>query len=124
MPVDYIFYTMAYEGNLIPEEAFARVMRRAEEILDADTFGEAARTLEAEDAPHAQAVRLTLCALAELCWRTHEGGPNGTPIVKESVGGWSREYAPTPAPRVAVLTIEARYLGDTGLLYRGRRRYV
>lgn len=125
MGVDFNFYTTVYEGALVPEEAFAPVARRAQEILHADTFGRSARALaqSSEDAP---SVRLALCALAELCWRAQQATGQGFAVSKESVGTWSREYAlpMTGEIRVQMLEAEQKYLGCTGMLYRGRCRRV
>lgn len=120
MNVDYTFYRDVFEGVQIPQPEFSRAAKRAAEILLADTAGRSAQVL-AQNAEHAAEVRLALCALAEICWQTQQTAESGGAVIKESVGTWSREYAlPGAGPRAAMVAAEARYLGATGLLYRGR----
>lgn len=67
-------------------------------------------------------VRRAVCAVADILYRTHEEESARGPLVRETVGGWSRSYTAcdTRAAARQVRAAETLYLGSTGLLYRGR----
>lgn len=105
---DFTFYTQEFCGAAIPEEAFGRCVARASEYLDALTSGAA----QAED----DRVKRCASAIAEELYREELGGR----VTSQTVGSWSQTYADSGSPLTRrISAIAARYLGRTGMLYRG-----
>lgn len=106
---DYAFYKQEYCGDSVPEDAFNRCVARASEKIDSLTR-DAARTYTVDNR-----VKLCACAIAEEVYRGESGGV----VVSQSVGSWSQTFAQGATPERRVYAIAVRYLGSTGLLYRG-----
>ncbi len=116
---DYDFYVNVYHGNAIAESEFERLESRAEDELNAMTFyripGMDARIMTDLLATN---IRKAVCAIAEL-QSTGESLEVG--ISSESNDGYSVSYTQTARKDVEAQqrTAAARYIADSGLLYRG-----
>ena len=115
---DYAFYTDKYLGRIIPNENdFAYYALRASEIIDNKTFG---RINEITPA-----VQLACCAAAdELYSDASARAKAASGVSSESVDGYSVSYRAynTEAEKAAEKRVNAaikRYLGSTGLMFRG-----
>lgn len=115
---DYAFYTDKYLGRIIPNENdFAYYALRASEIIDNKTFG---RINEITPA-----VQLACCAAAdELYSDASAKAKAASGVSSESVDGYSVSYRAynTEAEKAAEKRVNAaikRYLGSTGLMFRG-----
>lgn len=121
---DYAFYCTEYGGSQLTQEEFPLLEKRACEVLYDDTAGRSEGVLSVRDA---RAVRMAVCAVAEALAAQRRERAHGGALASESVGDWTRTYA-APAcgetPQTRIFEAERRYLGLTGLLYRGRERRV
>lgn len=111
--IDYAYYTDVYGGDSIPAEAFRARCRDAAAYVDDLTLG---RITDALPGAVLDKCRMAVCAVAEAYQRETQGGE----VASETAGKWSRTFATsgtTPAQRRREAA--ARYLGATGLLYRG-----
>ena len=115
---DYAFYTDKYLGRIIPNENdFAYYALRASEIIDSKTFG---RINEITPA-----VQLACCAAADELYSDASAKAKAAGgISSESVDGYSVSYRAynTEAEKAAEKRVNAaikRYLGSTGLMFRG-----
>ena len=115
---DYAFYTDKYLGRIIPNENdFAYYALRASEIIDNKTFG---RINEITPA-----VQLACCAAADELYSDASAKAKAAGgISSESVDGYSVSYRAynTEAEKAAEKRVNAaikRYLGGTGLMFRG-----
>lgn len=115
---DYAFYTDKYLGRIIPNENdFAYYALRASEIIDNKTFG---RINEITPA-----VQLACCAAAdELYSDASAKAKAASGVSSESVDGYSVSYRAYNAEseKTAEKRVNAaikRYLGGTGLMFRG-----
>ena len=132
---DFPYYQDFYLGNLIRDPTdFGRAAERASEYLDMATFG---RLLD-EIPPELDArVKKCCCALADAIYQYQAYGVGSTGSggiglkTSESIGTYSVSYA-NPTESISALldgdasglqdylkSICMRYLGTTGLLYRG-----
>lgn len=107
--VDYVYYTDIYNGASVPESAFDAAAVRASEILDSLTFGRITAPLADEED-----VKRACCAIAEQVYVDEQRGGN---VQSESVGSYSVTYREASANQYTALA--ARYLANTGLMYRG-----
>lgn len=115
---DYAFYTDKYLGRIIPNENdFAYYALRASEIIDSKTFG---RINEITPA-----VKMACCAAADELYSDASARAKAAGgISSESVDGYSVSYRAynTEAEKAAEKRVNAaikRYLGGTGLMFRG-----
>ena len=115
---DYAFYTDKYLGRIIPNENdFAYYALRASEIIDSKTFG---RINEITPA-----VQLACCAAADELYSDASAKAKAAGgVSSESVDGYSVSYRAynTEAEKAAGKRVNAaikRYLGSTGLMFRG-----
>src|SRR5262245_10007859 len=114
----YEFYTDTYLGTAITAEDFPRLAARAAEYIDQFTFDRAA----VETNPTlVNKIRLANCAMAEEI-QTVEGGES-VGVASESLGNHSVTYIvgaseTLTAPERYNIACR-RYLGNTGLMYRG-----
>lgn len=134
---DYDFYCNEYFGQAIEEADFPRLALHASQYIDYITQGRARPCMEE--------VKMCCCALAEQ-YQTIEtaqalaqkslsaGAGDGAEVQSETVGSWSRSYRSggdsaqaasqvAEAGRSVLLDTARRYLTNTGLLYRGGRRF-
>lgn len=115
---DYAFYTSEYLGRVITSEKdFDYYALRASEIIDSKTFGRIDEITTA--------VQLACCAAAdELYSDASAKAKAASGVSSESVDGYSVSYRAynTEAEKVAEKKVNAaikRYLGSTGLMFRG-----
>lgn len=108
---DYTYYSAEFLGNKVPETDFPRVSARASEYLDSVTAGIIAK-LQATP----EEVKKATCAIAEKEYSREQGQE----VASESVGSYSVTYKDAQTPYEKELyNIAKRYLGHTGLMYRG-----
>lgn len=134
---DFPYYQESFLGNLIRDPTeFSRAAARASEYMDMVTFG---RLLEGISEAYTDRTQSCCCALAEAIYTyqaygTGKTNPDGTSTgakVSESISKYSVSYA-SPTESISALldggtsglqnylkSICMRYLGATGLLYRG-----
>lgn len=135
MYADFPYYQDFFKGTLIKEEAVFRTFaERASEFIDTATFD---RLLDSSLLnQHKVKVQKCACALAEQYFRRNTAIFNGIPDAEnmpktsESIGAYSVSHA-NPLDYVqeismsdadfqkSLKSIILRYLGNTGLLYRG-----
>ena len=108
MSVDYTFYTAEYHGFKIPELQFDYYAMLAADQLYCLTSGRVGPEFSTE-------AKKAICAIAEEYYRDEEDR-----VSSESVDGVSvsRRAAAARIDR-RVRSIASRYLGSTGMLYRG-----
>ena len=113
MYADYRYYKEEYLGSRIEETDFPRLALRAAAYLDQVTFQ---RLADLEPVP--EAAKKALCAIAELEQRLEEGERGKA---SEQVGNYRVSWEAGHGAELAAERYEAarRYLGATGLLYRG-----
>lgn len=133
---DYEYYTTAYLGTAIKEDAFPRLSLRASSFLDYYTQGRAAQNSELD------ALKMACCAIAEqyqaidaaqvLAQKSLSASlESGGELQSQTVGSWSKTYrsggdsaqqalSSVQTAQAALAAIAQQYLGTTGLLYRGR----
>ena len=135
MYADFPYYQDFFKGTLIKEEAVFRTFaERASEFIDTVTFD---RLLDSSLlSRHKVKVQKCACALAEQYFRRNiaflDGAPSDEdmPKTSESIGAYSVSHA-NPYDYVQEISMSdadfqkslkstvLRYLGSTGLLYRG-----
>ena len=131
MYTDFSFYQDAFKGILITVEAtFQNFSERASEFIDTATFDRLAD--EELLNRHKIKIQKCVCALAELFFKRNIGVFNreNMPETSESIGAYSvsranpldyvQEISMTDDDfRKSLKSTVLRYLGNTGLLYRG-----
>lgn len=113
---DYGYYTDTFYGSKIPADAFDAASKRASEYLDYITMHRIKETTET--------VKDACCACAELIYSSNTAtDENGTELASQSVGSWSVSYRSAAEVREAknaeLYATVQKYIGHTGLLYRG-----
>ena len=115
---DYAFYSGEYLGRVITSENdFAYYALRASEIIDSKTFGRIDEITPA--------VKMACCAAADELYSDASAKAKAAGgISSESVDGYSVSYRTynTEAEKAAEKRVNAaikRYLGGTGLMFRG-----
>ena len=115
---DYAFYSGEYLGRVITSEKdFAYYALRASEIIDSKTFGRIDEITPA--------VKMACCAAADELYSDASAKAKAAGgISSESVDGYSVSYRAynTEVEKAAEKRVNAaikRYLGSTGLMYRG-----
>ena len=131
MYADFSFYQDTFKGILITDEAMFRTFsERASEFIDTATFDRLAD--EELLNRHKIKIQKCVCALAELFFKRNIGVFNreNMPEISESIGAYSvskanpldyvQEISMTDDDfRKSLKSTVLRYLGNTGLLYRG-----
>ena len=127
MIADYQFYQDEYYGDILTQEEFEKYATRADSYLEQLTMGRYDDDGLSEDI--VTAVKMAECAIAEQCameakqsLAIYESLGAGT-LASESVGAHSVSYRSgaeiKQASMAEIKAIVNRYLGMTGLLYRG-----
>ena len=121
MIATYEFYQTEYYGKLLSAEEFPEYATRADAWLSELTFDRYASPDLSES--QIQAVKMSECAVAEICYELQAEPVSDPSISKETVGSHSVTYR-TEAEAASGLAARiydaaARYLMTTGLLYRG-----
>lgn len=113
MYVDYAFYSQAYGGKVSSED-FTKLEIQASSIVDYHTFN---RVTDINDK-----IRFAVCELIDYLKQLEDAG--GKEVSSESVGGYSVTYATNSNTQDPIKKkqrdIILKYLGNTGLMYRGR----
>jgi len=111
---DYKYYTEEFCGTLIPQNDFPYFAARASEYIDWQTFGRLEKVIPEE---YEAKVRSCCCALAESEYSFNRKAD----ISSEKNGIYSVTYQAKSSAEhnAAKIRIISRYLGNTGLLYRG-----
>jgi hypothetical protein len=109
----YSDYTSTYLGAAIASADFARLALRASEFLDQATFDRAAS--ETDTAIVAK-LKMATCAVAEEIQKLEA---SGGAIVSETIGRHSVTYQAPGTEDERLTKAAKRYLGSTGLMYRG-----
>jgi len=122
--IDYDFYTDTYKGTLIPAIDFDRYALDASAEVKYQTFERASAVIDAEtDTMLIEKIKMATCAVAETLFRQDNDASGAAAIASESVGNYSVSYAlAADASMTKAQKIESslrRYLGNTGLMYRG-----
>lgn len=107
--VNYDYYSNVYSGNLIPEEFFAKYIKKAEHYVTGLIFGRDAGEYE-------ESVKLAICSVAELMYI--EGSRLG--ISNENSDGYSVSYNDKNVME-NIYEAVCVYLADSGLMYSGGR---
>ena len=121
MIATYDFYQTEYFGKLLSAEEFPEYATRADAWLSELTFNRYCSPDLSES--QIQAVKMSECAVAEICYELQAEPVSDPSISKETVGSHSVTYrtgteaASSWAARI--YDTAARYLLTTGLLYRG-----
>ena len=127
MIADYQFYQDEYFGDILTQEDFDKYATRADSYLEQLTMGRYDDPSLPADI--VKAVKMAECAIAEQCaieakqsLAIYESMGAGT-LASESVGAHSVSYRSgaeiKQASAAEIKSIAYRYLGMTGLLYRG-----
>lgn len=115
---DYTYYTDTYLGTAIAAADFPRLAQDASAEIDRMTFGRAAPIVEANaDADMIEAIQMATCAVAEALQQNAQGGADS--VTSERVGSYAVTYARPTSHQRTLLDAAARWLANTGLLYRG-----
>ena len=127
MIADYGFYRDSYYGDFLTSDEFPKYATRADSYLEQLTMGR----YDDEHLPEkvVTAVKMAECAIADQCkteevqkFAIAESLGAGT-LASESVGAHSVSYRSgaeiKQSSEAEIRTIVDRYLGMTGLLYRG-----
>lgn len=113
MYVDYEFYKNTFGGRVL-EIDFTRLEIQASSIVDYHTFN---RITEVDDK-----VKFAVCELIDHLKQLEDTG--GKEVSSESVGGHSITYTTNSNIQDPIKKkqrdIVLKYLGNTGLMYRGR----
>lgn len=118
---DFSYYREIFCGDVIDDEdEYLRLSIRAGIELEAVTFGRSA------DCADNDSVKMAACAVAELLATAHRTDvqlSSGNEIQSETVGGFSRTYRSgaerADRAKKDVYMVIAKYLSNTGLMYRG-----
>ena len=114
MYVDYEFYSQTYRGE-VPQEKFERLNIQAQAIIDKYTFN---RIKEAN-----YNVKFAVCELIDYLYELENKG--GNEIASEKVGTYSVTYVTgdegTDLIKKKQRDIVMKWLGHTGMMYRGVR---
>lgn len=127
MIADYQFYQDEYFGDILTQEEFDKYATRADSYLEQLTMGRYDDPALPEEV--IKAVKMAECAIAEQCameakqsLAIYESMGAGT-LASESVGAHSVSYRSgaeiKQASAAEIQALVNRYLGMTGLLYRG-----
>ena len=118
---DFDFYQTEYYGKLLSAEEFPEYATRADAWLSELTFDRYSSPDLSES--QIQAVKMSECAVAEICYELQAEQASNPSISKETVGSHSVTYRTgTEAASgwaARIYDTAARYLMTTGLLYRG-----
>ena len=121
MIATYEFYQTEYFGKLLTSEEFPEYATRADAWLSELTFDRYSSPDLSES--QIQAVKMSECAVAEICYELQAEQASNPSISKETVGSHSVTYRTgTEAASgwaARIYDTAARYLMTTGLLYRG-----
>lgn len=115
---DFAYYSGVYLGAAIAIADFPRLALRASAVIDQVTFGRAAAIVTAAtDTATIELIKHAACAVADELATQETGGGN---VVSERVGSHSVTYAtPIGSAQARLIGAARRYLGASGLMYKG-----
>ena len=113
MKVEYSFYVGTYGGIQISESDWQRVEQKAEQRLNAFTFGRCSGDCERE--PWIDSAKRAICEMAELIQADDKRGGK----TSENNDGYSVSFDTTRSIGSLLYDVAKVYLGNTGLLYAG-----
>ena len=119
---DFSFYKDIFKGLIITDETiFESVSERASDYINAATFGRINKNI-LSDIAISDKIKRCCCALSEATFQ-FQSYSQGKKVQSESNGKYSVSYAvPSVNESNAGLLFKReciKYLGDTGLMYRG-----
>lgn len=122
--IDYGYYTDEYGGCLIPESDFKLAAGKASERINAAAFG---RLDNGIPDVYSEKIKRCCCELAENIHKYEDMHVSESGAVSsEKIGSYNIEYQSAAEQLSANSTLDdacydviRRYLGRTGLLYRG-----
>lgn len=122
MYADFLFYKNVFKGLVITDETiFESVSERASEYIDVVTFDRINENI-LSNIVISDKIKRCCCALAEINFQ-FQSYSQGKKVQSESNGKYSVSYAvPSINESNAGLFFKReciKYLGDTGLMYRG-----
>lgn len=113
MKVEYSFYVGTYGGMQISESDWQRIEQKAEQRLNAFTFGRCSGDCEGE--PWIDSAKRAICEMAELIQADDKRGGK----TSENNDGYSVSFDTTRSLGSLLYDVAKVYLGNTGLLYAG-----
>lgn len=118
--VSFEYYENTYGGTAVSSASFHGLALRASRMIDRLTFGRAAEAID--DKTYTEPIKLATCAVIDSL---HETNTKSGQIASEKVGPHSVTYVTTPdsslSDEARMSQAAKRYLGSTGLMYRGFR---
>lgn len=115
--VSWSYYTSTYEGTTIPQSLFNEFERDAERDVNYFTFGRLKRLSEPSDT-----VKMCICNVAELLY-TRKSQFGDTPALSsysnDGLSGTFADKQDTGSFSMMEKFCIAKWLADTGMLYRG-----
>ena len=121
--VTYSYYKDVYNGSLVDENEFSRLLETAKIYVSNRTFGNSDSIDEGN--PYAGRLKFTLCSVVDLIKaHTSDDGTEHGAVSSESVGGsWSRSFKVDSKSGNTLddIVYDKIYslLSSTGLLYGG-----
>lgn len=113
MKVDYAFYEKSYGGKKIPEADWNRLSQKAEQRLNAFTFGRCEEDWTGE--PWCNSAKCAVCEMAELLFADEKRGGKAS----ENNDGYSVSFDTSKSLNGLLYDVARTHLGNTGLLYAG-----
>lgn len=114
---DYEFYQGTYKGTAIAQSDFDRLAIPASAVIDQITFSRAAPVVEAAaDATTIEKIGFATCAVAEEMQKLEA---SGGAVSSERLGNYQATYLSQLSEDARLARAAKRYLGNTGLMYRG-----
>lgn len=113
MKVEYSFYIDTYGGVRISENDWTRVEQKAEQRLNAFTFGRCADDCDGE--PWINSAKCAVCEMAEIIHADDKRGGK----TSENNDGYSVSFDTSRPLSSLLYDVVKVYLGNTGLLYAG-----
>lgn len=113
--IDETFYTDDYHGFTVPSLKFSYYSERA-----TDTVNEYIDALEV--ASVTEEVKKCTCAVMDQLYKIENPSIDATTLTSESVGSYKRSFkdsTPSKSNNNKIYDIVLKYLGKSGLLYRG-----
>lgn len=121
--ITYSYYTDEFNGSLINENEFSKLLETAKIYVSNRTFGHSDSIDETH--PYADRIKYTVCSVIDLVKvHTSDDGSEHGAITSESVGGsWSRSFnvGNKSGNTLDDIVYDKIYslLSNTGLLYGG-----
>ena len=125
MSASYEYYVATYHGEILTSQDFPKFVTRADSYLDYITQGRYTDSSLTTDVQNK--VKMAECAIADQCYKIENANirtaSSQGEIASESVGSHSRSYRSgydtSKEAEAEIFNIARRYLGFTGLLFRG-----